>query len=168
MGSGTSVLLRLKPRKSPSPRVSSLFVRSPFRAKHYVVVQFMAGWMKCPLPPPPNPPPPPPPPPDPPSPTRPPLPLLPPSHGEHKEGKEESTTLPAGKGLRTAVALSTASHFGNGFSFMCPPRTKSHFQVTLRVGRNLIQKSIQWIKGHSNLFVMGMLQDDRIWRVRIG
>ncbi len=28
-------------------------VRSPFRAKHHVVVQYMARWMKCPLPPPP-------------------------------------------------------------------------------------------------------------------
>ncbi len=34
-------------------------VRSPFRAKHHVVVQYMARWMKCPLPPPlPQPPPP--------------------------------------------------------------------------------------------------------------
>ena len=33
-----------------------IVVRSPFRAKHHVVVQFMARWMKCPLlPPPPNP-----------------------------------------------------------------------------------------------------------------
>ncbi len=35
---------------------TSLIVRSPFRAKHHVVVQYMARWMKCPLPPPPNPP----------------------------------------------------------------------------------------------------------------
>ncbi len=28
-------------------------VRSPFRAKHHVVVQYTARWMKCPLPPPP-------------------------------------------------------------------------------------------------------------------
>ncbi len=33
---------------SNSPK---LFVRSPFRAKHHVVVQYMARWMKCPLPP---------------------------------------------------------------------------------------------------------------------
>ncbi len=30
---------------------SCVIVRSPFRAKHHVVVQYMAGWMKCPLPP---------------------------------------------------------------------------------------------------------------------
>ena len=30
-------------------------MRSPFRAKHHVVVQYMARWMKCPLPPLPNP-----------------------------------------------------------------------------------------------------------------
>ncbi len=35
----------------------ALVVRSPFRAKHHVVVQYMARWMKCPLPPPPKPPP---------------------------------------------------------------------------------------------------------------
>ena len=28
-------------------------VRSPFRVKHHVVVQYIAEWMKCPLPPPP-------------------------------------------------------------------------------------------------------------------
>ncbi len=28
-----------------------LVVRSPFRVKHHVVVQYMARWMKCPLPP---------------------------------------------------------------------------------------------------------------------
>ncbi len=38
--------------------VSNLFVRSPFRAKHHVVVQFMTRWLKCPLPLSPNPPPP--------------------------------------------------------------------------------------------------------------
>ncbi len=27
-----------------------LIVQSPFRAKHHVVVQYMAGWMKYPLP----------------------------------------------------------------------------------------------------------------------
>ncbi len=32
-----------------------LIVRSPFRAKHLVVVSYMVGWMKCPLPPPPSP-----------------------------------------------------------------------------------------------------------------
>ncbi len=36
-----------------------LIVRSPFGAKHHVVVQYMARWLKCPLPPPPTPPPPP-------------------------------------------------------------------------------------------------------------
>ncbi len=30
-------------------------VRSPFRAKHHVVVQYMAAGLKCPLPPPPSP-----------------------------------------------------------------------------------------------------------------
>ncbi len=29
-----------------------VIVRSPFGAKHHVVVQYMASWMKCPLPPP--------------------------------------------------------------------------------------------------------------------
>ncbi len=29
-----------------------IVVRSPFRAKHHVAVQYMAGYMKCPLPPP--------------------------------------------------------------------------------------------------------------------
>ncbi len=28
----------------------SIIVRSPFRAKHHVVVQYMAKWLKCPLP----------------------------------------------------------------------------------------------------------------------
>ena len=47
-----------------------------------------------------------------PSPSPTPLPLPdPPPPREDKEDKEESTTLPAGKGLRTAVALSTASCF---------------------------------------------------------
>ncbi len=55
--------------------------------------------MKCPLPPPPTPPP---------SPCQTPLPPDPLCRDD-KEDKEESTTLPAGKGLRTAVALSTAS-----------------------------------------------------------
>ncbi len=40
------------------PHLAALVVRSPFRAKHHVVVQYMvAGW-KCPLPPPPPQPPP--------------------------------------------------------------------------------------------------------------
>ncbi len=83
-----------------------VIVRSPFRAKHHVVVQYMAGWMKCPLSPP-LPTPPPDPLPDPPSPCQ-----TPPPHREDKEDKEESMTLLAGKGLCTAVALSTASCFG--------------------------------------------------------
>ncbi len=33
-------------------QLNSFVVRSPFRAKHYVAVQYMARWMKCPLPPP--------------------------------------------------------------------------------------------------------------------
>ena len=66
-----------------------LIVRSPFRAKHHVVVQYMAGWMKCPLPPPLNPPPPPPQTPHPQTPAAGPPPA------EDKEDKEESTTLPA-------------------------------------------------------------------------
>ena len=36
---------------------ANIIVRSPFRAKHHVVVQFMARWLKCPLPPPLPPPP---------------------------------------------------------------------------------------------------------------
>ncbi len=69
----------------------------------------MAGWMKCPLPTSPNPPPlPQPPPAGPPPPPDPPA-RPPPLHGENKEDKEELTTLLAGKGLCTAVALSTAS-----------------------------------------------------------
>ncbi len=35
---------------SPDGSASPLVVRSPFRAKHHVVVQYMARWMKCPLP----------------------------------------------------------------------------------------------------------------------
>ncbi len=31
--------------------VGTIIVRSPFRAKHHVAVQYMARWMKCPLPP---------------------------------------------------------------------------------------------------------------------
>ncbi len=30
----------------------AVIVRSPFRAKRHVAVQYMTGWMKCPLPPP--------------------------------------------------------------------------------------------------------------------
>ncbi len=33
----------------------ALIVRSPFRAKYHVVVQYMARWMNCPLPPSPSP-----------------------------------------------------------------------------------------------------------------
>ncbi len=72
-------------------------MRSPFRAKHHVVVQYMARWVKCPLPPPPTPLPSPCPAPSPSpcqTPTRPPPPTGPP-YGEDKEDKEESTTLPA-------------------------------------------------------------------------
>ncbi len=38
---------------------AGVIVRNPFRAKHHVVVQYMARWMKCQLPPYPRPPPPP-------------------------------------------------------------------------------------------------------------
>ncbi len=71
-----------------------VIVRSPFWAKHHVVVQCMARWMKCPL----SPSPPPPPGMDPPP--------GPPWQGEH--GRIDDIT---GKGLCTAVALSTASCF---------------------------------------------------------
>ncbi len=30
-----------------SMSVTNIIVRSPFRAKHHVVVQYMARWMKC-------------------------------------------------------------------------------------------------------------------------
>ncbi len=78
---------------------------SPFRAKHHVVVQYMARWMKCPLPLPPHPPPPSQPPtPEPPSPGLP----LPPDPCGRQGGKGRICDI-AGKGLRTAVVLSTAS-----------------------------------------------------------
>ncbi len=37
----------------PSPLPAFLIVQSPFRAKHHVVVQYMAARLKCPPPPPP-------------------------------------------------------------------------------------------------------------------
>ncbi len=77
--------------------------------KHHVVVQYMAGWMKCPLPLPL---------PQPPPPARPPPPTGPPC-GEDKEDKEESTTLLASKGLCTAVALSKASCFDSHNTCFC-------------------------------------------------
>ncbi len=70
-------------------------VRSPFRAKHYVAVQYMARWMKCPLPPPPLAP----------SPSLPPCPQTP----QGRQGGQGGISNITGKGLRTAVALSTAS-----------------------------------------------------------
>ncbi len=82
-----------------------LIVRSPFRAKHHVVVQYMARWMKCPLPPPPSTPLP-----QPQTPT--PLPHLDPPMAcmtcgrQGGQGRIDNIT---GKGLCTAVALSTAS-----------------------------------------------------------
>ncbi len=86
-------------------------MRSPSKAKHHVVVQYMAWWMKCPLPPPPT------------HPAQAPYGQTPHSQTpqwtawlvEDKEdeeelmNKEELMTLPCCKGLRTAVALSTAS-----------------------------------------------------------
>ncbi len=81
-----------------------LVVRSPFRAKHHVVVQYMAAGLKCPLPPSPSPPPPDPPPlPDPP-------------HTDSMTGGRQGGQLRIDEqgriiGLRTAVALSTASYF---------------------------------------------------------
>ncbi len=103
-------------------KTSELFrsiVRSPFRAKHHVVMQYMAAGPKCPLPPAPRPPAPRPPPwgQTPPPEARP-----PPQKTvwlvEDKEDQEELinkeelmtlTPLQCCKGLRTAVALSTAS-----------------------------------------------------------
>ncbi len=67
----------------PAAKLTQLIVRSPFRVKHHVVVQYMARWMKCPLPPPPFTPLPLP---------QPPSPLLDPP-AEDKEEKEESVTL---------------------------------------------------------------------------
>ncbi len=74
----------------------TLVVRSPFRAKHHVVVQCMARWMKCPLPLPQAPSPSP-------NPPRPPTP--------RRQGGQGRIGDIIGKGLRTAVALSTASCF---------------------------------------------------------
>ncbi len=90
------------------PGVSTRFVvRSPFWAKHHVVVQNMARWMKCPLPPTPTPSPTPPPTLNPPYPqTPPPYPRPPPCRRQGGQGRIGDIT---GKGLRTAVALSTAS-----------------------------------------------------------
>ncbi len=53
-------LVKVQPiRKFIRPKVLHvLIVRSSFRAKHHVVVQYMARWMKYPLPPPPSGPPP--------------------------------------------------------------------------------------------------------------
>ena len=88
-------------------------MRSPFRAKHHVVVQYTARWMKCPLAPPPPPTPHPwiplpldPLAPDPPA-------LDPKPCGQHDlwktQGGQGRIEDIATKGLRTAVALSTAS-----------------------------------------------------------
>ncbi len=63
-------------------------MRSPFWAKHHVVVQYMARWLKCSLGPCPLPSPTPTP--NPPAP-KPPCPPTPPM--EDKEDKEESATL---------------------------------------------------------------------------
>ncbi len=57
---GATAVFDLRIRRNRVTRKSCLLiVRSPFRAKHHVVVQYMARWMKCPLPPPPKPHPPP-------------------------------------------------------------------------------------------------------------
>ncbi len=63
-----------------TPDALHVIVQRPFRAKHHVVVQCMARWMKCPLPPPP---------------CWTPLPLPGPPYREDKEDKEESVTLRA-------------------------------------------------------------------------
>ncbi len=97
-----------------------IIVRSPFRAKHHVVMQYMAAGPKCPLPPPAQTPTPHP---QPPPLARPPRPDPPPLQKtawlvEDKEDQEELINkeelmtlklLQRCKGLRTAVALSTAS-----------------------------------------------------------
>ena len=67
---------------------SGIVVRSPFGAKHHVAVQFMARWMKCPLPPCPSPNPPPLPLPDPPPPARPPPPAWPPPKGKTRRTRK--------------------------------------------------------------------------------
>ncbi len=77
---------------------SQLVVRSPFRAKHHVVVQYMARWMKYPLPLPPNPP------------TLPLPPQLDPPPmdsmtGGLVEDKEELTTLPTPQGTSHCSCL---------------------------------------------------------------
>ncbi len=98
-----------------------LVVRSPFRAKHHVVMQYMAAGPKCPLPPLDRPPP-----------ARPPMARPPHSqtpHGNRQHdwwrtrrtrknlmNKEELTLYQRCKGLLTAVALSTASCFQCGAS----------------------------------------------------
>ncbi len=87
----------------------SLIVQSPFGAKHHVVVQYMAAEPKCPRPPM-----------EPPL-ARPPQPN-PPPHGQTlthgpplppdlrgRQGGQGRIDDITGKGLRTAVALSTAS-----------------------------------------------------------
>ncbi len=86
--------------------LSLVIVRSPFRSKHYVVVQYMARWLKCPLPLPPDPPLPP----QPPTHEAPyPQTSLPPDPSHGKQGGQGGIGDITGKGLRTAVALSTAS-----------------------------------------------------------
>ncbi len=79
---GAWVHTPLKCRKALSLKKEQwrLFVRSPFRAKHHVVVQYVARWMKCPLP-------------SSPAPAQPSAPGPPPV--EDKEDKEELATLPA-------------------------------------------------------------------------
>ncbi len=86
--------------KKHSSMELEVIVRSPLRAKHHVVVQYMAGWMKCPLPPPP--------PPNPPA--RPPL-LGTAWLVEDKEdkeefmNKEETTVLPTPQGTSHCSCL---------------------------------------------------------------
>ncbi len=95
-------IFRMCTRETVHFAMPVLVVRSPFRAKHHVVVQYMARWMKCPLPPSPlntlalpNPPAPRPPSTD--------------SMTCGKQGGQGRIDDITGKGLRTAVALSTAS-----------------------------------------------------------
>ncbi len=123
-----------------------LIVRSPFGAKHHVVVQYMARWMKCPLPPPPTPlplsptplplPQPPTPTPSPcwtPLPHQTPLPSAgPPTQREDKEDKEESMTLPA-QGTSHCSCLEQTSCLVFSSSDMFAPTISSGIQnVTMR------------------------------------
>ena len=77
------------PPDSPLRVCSFSIVRSHFRAKHHVVVQCMARWLKCPLPPPPPPG----------------LETSPAWTSPDKEDKEELTTLPTPQGTSHCSCL---------------------------------------------------------------